>query len=261
MHKTLQVLNILGFLTVLILNGLANGLPLNGYTTGELSDMYPNLFTPAGFTFSIWGLIYLALAGFIVFQTRSFFNNSQHPKAINLIGMWFFISCLANSSWIVAWHYQHVWLSVLLMGLLLFSLITIYRNLGIGIREVAPLEKWLVHAPFSLYLGWISVATIANITAFLVELNFNGWGLPAPFYVSAMLIVTTLLGMYMLHKNFDWVYVLVLLWAFCGIYYKRTYGDTISYPIITTTLAGCAFALLATIYKNRNKADQLKAYP
>lgn len=259
MHKTLQTLNILGFIAVLVLNGLANGLPINGYTTGELSALYPNLFTPAGFTFSIWGLIYTALWGFIGFQARGLFSNKAHPKAVNLIGMWFFISCIANGGWILAWHYQLLWLSILLMTLLLFSLITIYRNLGPGIRTVTTLEKWCVHAPFSLYLSWISVAAIANVTALLVDLNFGGWGLPEAFYAAVMVIVATLIGLFMLNKNFDWLYTTVLLWAFFGIYYKRTYQDPIHYPVITTTLVACAFALIATVVKNRNKS-QTKAY-
>ncbi len=260
MHKTLQILNILGFIIVLTLNGLANGLPINGKTTGELSDMYPNLFTPAGLTFSIWGLIYLALLGFVIYQSKGLFTKKEHPKAVNLIGMWFFISCLANSAWIVAWHYEIVWLSVIIMLLILTSLINIYRNLGIGLREVSKTEKWLVHAPFSLYLGWISVATIANFTAFLVDVEFNGFGLPEPFYAASVIIVATLLGLYMLNKNMDLVYVGVLLWAFFGIYYKRTVQDETQYPVIITTLAGCAFVLIFRYLKGRNKPNQLKAY-
>ncbi len=260
MHKTLQVLNLLGFLLVMVLNGLANTLPINGYTTGELSALYPNLFTPAGLTFSIWGLIYLALFGFVLFQAKGLFNQKAHPKAVNLIGLWFFISCLANSGWILAWHYRLVWLSVLLMLLLLFSLITIYRNLGIGIRPAQALEKWLVHAPFSLYLGWTSVATIADVTAFLVHIGFNGFGLPPHFYTAALIIAATLVGLYLLNKNMDLVYAAVLLWAFFGIYYKRAYQDPNPYPLIFTTLAGCAFVLIFRYVKERKNPNQPKAY-
>ena len=244
MHKKLQLLNILGLALVLVLNSLANALPINGYTTGALSDMYPNLFTPAGFTFSIWGLIYLTLIGFCVVQARGVFGKPKPLESVGLIGLWFFISCLANVGWILAWHYQLVGLSVLIMLLLLFSLVTIYRNLGVGIRSVSASEKWLVHAPFSLYLGWISVATIANVTAFLVDLGFEGMGIPPEFYTALVILVSGLLGLFFLNQNRDIVYTAVLLWAYFGIYYKRTYLDSNNYPLITTTIVACAFLLI-----------------
>jgi hypothetical protein len=260
MHKTLQLLNILGLALVLTLNSLANALPINGYTTGELSDMYPNLFTPAGFTFSIWGLIFIWLIAFCIAQAKGLFGKAKPRESVGLIGLWFFISCLANGGWILAWHYQFVGLSVLIMLLLLFSLITIYRNLGIGIRNVSATEKWLVHAPFSLYLGWISVATIANLTAFLVDIGFEGLGIPQNFYAALVILVSGLLGLFFLNKNRDIVYVGVLLWAYFGIYYKRTYLDTNLYPLITTTLAACALLLLFRAIKGPKNKTIPSAY-
>ncbi|RMF03679.1 MAG: tryptophan-rich sensory protein, partial [Bacteroidetes bacterium] len=169
--NSLRWLNLLGLVIALVLNSLANGLPLNGKTTGELSDMYPNLFVPAGFTFGIWALIYLMLIGVVIVQFRS----SSAPW-VKRIGLWFFISCLANASWIVAWHYLQVRLSLLIMLLILGSLLLIFLRL----RTVAAadgIERWLVRPAFSVYLGWISVATVANVTTLLVDEGFDGGAL------------------------------------------------------------------------------------
>lgn len=254
--KVLGVLNILGFSLVLVLNIMANSLPLNGYTTGELSKMYPNLFVPAGFTFAIWGLIYFFLAGFIFFQLIHFFSKERKsPQAVSLIGAWFFISCLANAGWILTWHYRYPVWSLLLMLLLLVSLIQIYRNLGYGIRSVSTAEKWWIQAPFSLYLGWISVATLANTTAVLVHINFSGWGLPEPFWAAALILLSGLLGLFFLRQNFDFVYAAVIIWACFGIYYKRSYLAPAETPVITTSAAAVAILL---IYRSARSFSNFK---
>ena len=114
--RTLQLLNLLGFILVIVLNGLANALPINGYTTGELSDRYPNLFVPAGFTFSIWGVIYLLLLVFVIYQIRNWWSKHRLDMSfVQKIGPWFAISCLANASWIIAWHYVQPLLALFIM--------------------------------------------------------------------------------------------------------------------------------------------------
>ncbi|HBF18604.1 MAG TPA: hypothetical protein DDW81_00825 [Cryomorphaceae bacterium] len=250
MRSTLLILNTLGWSAVVTVNALANILPINGYTTGELSDKYPNLFTPAGFTFSIWGVIYLGLLAFVSFSMYNA-RSSEKNTGTELIGLWFFISCLANVGWILAWHYQLVGLSVCIMFVLLFSLIQIYRNLGVGIRAVSPAEKYMVHAPFSIYLGWITVATVANITALLVHWNWRGWGLPANFWTAAAILLATLVALYILNRTNDFFFVLVLVWAFFGILYKREYQDPNPYPVITTTAIACGLLLLYRFFRNR----------
>jgi ABC-type xylose transport system permease subunit len=165
-------MNLIGFLGTVVVNGLSNALPFNGKTAGELSDQYPNLFVPAGLTFSIWGVIYILLAIFVVYglivTTK---NDTQKSLFIENIGVLFFISCLANMGWIFAWHYEVVPLSVVIMLILLATLITIYLRLRIGRSDSPNTEKYLVHLPFSIYLGWITIATIANFTALLVYAN------------------------------------------------------------------------------------------
>lgn len=243
----LKLLNLLGLLAVLVVNALANILPINGYTTGELSALYPNLFVPAGFTFSIWGVIYLGLTGFSIYQLfRADVARSQ-------IGPLFFLNAVLNCGWILAWHHRMLVLSVFIMLGLLFTLIAIYRRLDIGQSQVSTAERWLVHAPFSIYLAWISIATVANITALLVAGNWAQFGLPANFWAAAMIFTAGLIGLYMLYRVGDWLFALVLLWSFFGIAYKRFWLDPTVYPVIYTALAFSALMLLSRMIRMRKK--------
>ncbi len=188
--KGLSILNLLGFFGIVLINYLAVTLPLNNKTTGALSDQYPNLFVPIGLTFSIWGIIYLLLAIFIVYQlVYAFKKDTQNSSFLEKIDFLFFLSCLANFSWIFAWHFERVFLSFLIMLILLLSLIAIYQRLNIGRSAALKSEKYLVHLPFSVYLGWITIATIANTTALLVNLNWNRFGLSEPFWTIAVIII------------------------------------------------------------------------
>ena len=217
--------NIIGYISMLVVNGLANALPLNHRTTGELADAYPNLFVPAGITFSIWGLIYLLLAILMIYQLYSLM---RHEIATGLfivrIGWWFVISCLLNIAWIFAWHYEVMWLSLLVMLMLLCILIIIYRRLDIGGCCAKRNEKVFVFLPFSVYLGWISVATVANVTAFLVSLDWGRWGFSEVFWVVVVLAAVTGLSLAMVFIRKDIVYALTVLWALAGIIIKRSAG-------------------------------------
>ena len=159
-RKILPYLNFIVLLATLWVNYAANALPINNQTTGEISDRFNVLFKPAGYAFSIWGLIYL---GLLLFGMYQLLPQKRKSAVIDKIGLFFILSCFANMNWILDWHYELFTFSVIVMVILLFSLIKIYLNLGIGVAEVSLREKWLVHQPFSLYLGWISVATIVNI--------------------------------------------------------------------------------------------------
>ena len=162
---------------MLTLNALANALPINGMTTGAVSDKYDNLFVPAGLTFSIWGLIYLLLTAFVAYQWKVARNDSSPHSFTEKVGAWFFVSCLANAAWILAWHYELLPLSVLLMLVLLACLLAIYLRLGVGQSSVTRSDLYFVHLPFSVYLGWITIATIANVSALLVSVHGDtlGW--------------------------------------------------------------------------------------
>ena len=248
--KILGITNLFGFILTIVLNGLANGLPINGVTTGELSDMYPNLFVPAGFTFAIWGLIYTLLLVFVIYQLRQAFVKRGNTNFIDKIGWWFVISCVANASWIVVWHYQLVLLSLFVMLGILLSLIVIYQKLQVGLQSVSTSEKTMVHIPFSVYLGWITVATIANVTTLAVDFGWSGFGISEMTWTIVMLSIATLIGLIILFQRKDWAYALVLVWAFYGIYSKRTSIDADLYqPIIWTTLIGVGILLVGIIWR------------
>lgn len=212
------LLSLLALLGTLAVNALANALPINGITTGEASALYPNLFVPAGYTFGIWGVIYLLLTAYVVYQLTTVFGRSSGDRSfINQSAPWFILSSLANMGWILAWHHLYIGLSVILMLLLLGSLLVLYLKLGIGVRKSPPTVRYLVHLPFSVYLGWISVATIANVTAWLVSVDWNGWGFPPFLWPSVMLLVACVIGLQLLYRRKDLWFNLVLLWAIGGI--------------------------------------------
>ncbi len=235
----LAILNLIGFLGTIVVNGLSNALPLNGKTAGELSDQYPNLFVPAGLTFSIWGVIYILLAIFVVYGLIvAARKDTQKSTFIENIGVLFFISCLANMGWIFAWHYEIVPLSVIIMLVLLATLITIYLRLRIGRSDSPNSEKYLVHLPFSIYLGWITIATIANITALLVYANWNAFGLGEPFWAIAVIAVGIAITLSVLFTRKDIFYCLVVDWSLLGILLKRLADSIPVQSVIITTIVG-----------------------
>ncbi len=243
-------LNLIGFFAVIAANALAVLLPLNNNTTQALSDKYPNLFVPAGLTFSIWGVIYILLGIYTVYQlVIAFRPAAQKRDFFDRIGIWFFISCIFNTGWIFAWHYEVMWLSLVIMLLLLISLLVIYLRLGIGKRDdVSNNEKGLVHLNFSIYLGWITVATIANVTAFLVKYGWNRFGFDEQFWTVILIAVAIIITLGMIFIRSDIFYSLVVIWAFAGILIKRLANPaTPAMLIIVITISGIAVLALSVI--------------
>jgi len=229
----MRYLNIAVLLGVLYVNYLANAQPINGLTTGEVSDMYPSLFTPAGLTFSIWGVIYLLLAAFVIFAAVKRYTNDQ---TINTL---FFVTCICNMGWIFAWHHLLTGLSVAIMLAFLASLILIFRVLPVRDQR----EFWLVRVPFSVYLAWICVATVANISAFLLDLGFN------PSFseiITSLMIIALLVILFLIQKSRrNWAFTLVVIWALTGIIIAREWPSYM--VIILTAGAGILFSLWATL--------------
>lgn len=238
--KIKQLLTLIAFIGTVIINGLANALPLNDRSTGEISDLYPVLFTPAGYVFSIWGLIYLLLAGFSIYQALP---AQRDNRRLDGIRTWFIASSVFNIVWLFLWHYDWIPLSLLAMFGLLVSLIVIYLRLVPGRREAGLAEKVFLDLPFSVYLGWISVATIANFSIVLYSLGWNGWGLSPVTWTIIMLLVGTVLGGAMLFRNGDVAYTLVLVWAFAGITVRQMENS----PTVGTAAAVMAGVLLLLI--------------
>lgn len=205
----LRIINIIAFFMMVIMNYLANALPLNGKTTGQLSAQYPNLFVPAGITFSIWGAIYLMLLGFCLLQFRS-----AYKPQTEAIGWLFAASCLLNALWIVAWHYEQLPLSMLVMLALLGTLVIINQNI-----TTAPVGYY--KAAFGIYLGWICIATIANATALLVDYNWGGWGLSHVNWAIVMIAAGTAITLFAMTRVDNPYMALAVIWALTGIILKR----------------------------------------
>ena len=249
--KIIRILNLVTLLVTLTVNALANILPINNLQTGAVSDSFAALFTPAGYVFAIWGVIYLTLTVFAVYQVLP----SQKDNArLDRIGIWFILANLFNGGWIFAWHYLQFPLSLLLMLGLLVSLLVIYLRLGIGITQNKPNERWLVDMPFSIYLGWISVATIANISVVLLDLNWDGFGLTETIWTIIVLIVGTALGLLMALKRSEVFYTLVLIWAFIGITQNGS-GDNL--VTITAWISAAVLAIFLVIARSVLRRKQL----
>ena len=246
---SLVILNIAGAIATITVNALAVILPLNGKSTRELSDQYPNLFVPAGLTFSIWGLIYLLLALFIVycfiFSAR---EAGTGDSFMEKIGVLFFITCLSNLGWIFAWQYQILPLSLVLMIILLCTLILIYARLDVGRASASSAEKYLVHLPVSIYLGWISIATIANVTAVLVAWHWTRFGMSEQFWAVIMILAGIALAGLMLFRRNDVFYALVVGWALVGILLKRIADMATPAPwVVRATLVGVCLITLGVL--------------
>ena len=225
--------NLVAFAIVILLNVLSNALPINAQTMPEISAKYPSLFTPAGFTFSIWGVIYLALLVFVIWQALPAQRNNQKVAGIS---KYFQVNCLMNAVWIVVWHYDLLALSLVVMLVILATLILIYRALIASIDTAPFTEHLALYLPFSLYTGWISLATIANASALQ---NGNGWDdvwLTAVQWTLVKLAIAGAVGATMILKHRDIPFALVVAWAAYGISVMQSATPEVSGAAATLSL-------------------------
>jgi hypothetical protein len=256
----LRIISIVSFILMIVVNTLAVTLPINGKTTKEVSDLYPNLFVPAPITFSIWSIIYLFLLLYVVYQTGILSKKSTTINGkINSIGGWFILSCLLNSLWIICWQFLFVKLSVLVMLMLLINLILIYLKTRVE-RKATLKKKIFLSAPFSIYLGWISVATIANITALLVSIKWNGFGISEQIWTIGMIGAALVLSALALMKFRDYMYSLVIFWAIMGILINHSTLLAYKYPsvIIATGLAMAIIFVLMLFTATKKERKKIK---
>ena len=226
--KLLQIGNIIAVILTIIVNGLANLLPIGGKNTAELSDNIPNLFVPAGITFTIWGIIYFLIILFAIYLAKDLFKKEKTTTSfLEKISYFFILASIANIIWIFLWHYEQVLLSLLAMLVLFGSLLVMYLRLNIGKEEVSLKEKLFIHVPISIYIGWITVATIANVTAVLVTIGWNGFGVSEEIWTMLVMIVAAIITILMLIKRKDCAHSAVIIWALIGIYLKRMTNDPI----------------------------------
>ncbi|MEH7438012.1 TspO/MBR family protein [Neobacillus drentensis] len=235
-------LNFLGLLLVVIVNALANILPLNGQTTGEISNRLNVLFTPAGYVFSIWGLIYLLLFIWVLRQLPK--NRRNLPLYQSTSGL-FLLTCMLNILWILLWHYEFFFFTVLVMIAFLITLIFLYKK----VKSFHPPKIDVI--PISIYLGWVSVALIANISYYLVYIQWNGWGISQVVWTVIMLWVAALLAGIFYMKEKDPYYVLVFIWALIGIGVK----NKDSFPSVSYVSYVLSIALLIFLWVNKGKSS------
>ena len=234
------------FLGVIAVNALANILPINGYNTGQISAFYPNAFVPAGFTFSIWGVIYLLLLSYTIGFTYYSIKGQQHPKAfifIERINTYFLLTCVFNMSWIIAWHYLQIELSLVIMLLFLITLIQLFLKSNTIARDLTLSQRFILQTPFIVYLGWISVATIANTTALLVAYKWTALSIAPVYWSAAMILIAIILAVWMLLKFKAVPFALVVAWALWGIYHAQ--GP--SAPILANLTAGGIGVLITLV--------------
>ena len=239
-----QMAVIVTIITTLVVNVLANALPLNGLNTGQISDRFNVYFVPAGYVFSIWGLIYLGLIAFAIFQSLP--SQRKNPR-LRATDWWISLGGLANSVWIFFWHYEQFPLTLIVMLVLLGTLIVTYLRLGIGRTTVPAAETWFARLPFSIYLGWITVATVANVTSLLDYLNWNGFGIAPEIWMGIVLAAVLVIAALMNFTRRDIAYTAVILWALAGISVKHAAVPSVAIPtwitfgLVVLTLAAAFF--------------------
>lgn len=234
------ILALVAYIFMVVLNVLANALPLNGITTGAVSFKYPNLFQPSGITFSIWGIIYLLLLIYIVVQFFQI-NRIESDNAKNLfirMNLLFALSSLPNGMWLLAWHYDKMILSTIIMLALLVTLIVL--------AKLSSSSSFLIRTSFSVYCGWITVASIANMTITLVKMNVRSDGLNAIIMTIAVLLVGLVISIVWIIREKDYIYGFVVLWAYLGILIRHLKQENLTkmYPTILITLIMSLVCLL-----------------
>ncbi|GMQ55734.1 hypothetical protein AN1V17_01260 [Vallitalea sediminicola] len=246
MGKKIRILNVIGYVIMVVVNILAAALPLNGKTTGEISSDINSLFTPAPYTFMIWGLIYILLLGFVIYGLMP---KQKQNACIDSIGITFFISSILNALWLIAWHYEKLWLSLIIMVLLLFTLIKIYNRVNSNCVTKSS-DKKFVKLPFSVYLAWISIATIANVSAVLKATGWNGLGLSETVWTVIVLIFALILSLYVSINNKDLAYLLTTAWALIGILVRHCGSNT---PISITVIAAVILIIIQILFNLRKQ--------
>jgi benzodiazapine receptor len=242
-----QAVNVVAYVVTIAVNGLAGSTTLlGGVTSADVSNSYPTLVTPAGFTFAVWGIIYALLMVFAVYQLLP--RNRSKPF-LSQVGVLFGLSSVCNICWLFLWHYGYVTYSLVLMFALLASLILIYRRLDIGRAAVFLKEKICVHLPFSVYLGWISIATIANVSVAFVAAGWDGWGIEPSTWAVAIIGVALVLTLAVLATRKDVAFSLVVVWALVGILSKQSEVQSIvlaaEVAIAVTLIAVCAVIVVS----------------
>lgn len=237
--RNIRIINTVTFAAMIAVNALANIIPLGIGTTGDVSAKYQNLFTPSPITFIIWSMIYVFMGAYVLYSWGIFDKKERSRKVSKKIGLWFPISCILNTAWILAWHYDVIWLSVIIMAGLLASLAVI--NSRLRTIEMNSVDRAAASAGFQVYFGWIIAATIANISTFLVSINWNGFGVSPVVWTCVVIALGGLIGMAMAIAKGKYLPTLAIIWAYTGILIRHItengFGETYFSIILTTIIS------------------------
>ncbi len=249
-----QVAVVFATISTIIINALANIVPFNGQETGAISDRLPSLFVPAGYVFAIWGVIYIGIIAYAIYQARSDQANLPGQRSI---GLWYLLSCVANSVWIFLWHWNYLGSSVAVIILLLVSLLGLYlqmQKLGweVGKGSRSKGETWNVFIPFSIYLAWVCVATVANIGSWLWSIQWGGWGLSEVTWAVLLIAIASGLGSFFGWWRRNPAYAAVIVWALVGIALKQA-------DVIPVAYAAWIAAALVLVVALLQQAKRLRA--
>lgn len=217
MKNKFQLLNGLALIATIAINYLSNSGMLNGETMASISAKYQTLFTPAGYAFSIWGIIYTGLGGFVIYYGPLTKRTAAKEKVVSTIGWWFVVSCIANSMWVVAWLYDYTFLSILLMAIIFISLLKIIQKIKPESQSPNLKTRLFLQWPFHIYSGWISVALIANVTVLLKKVQWSGFGISETTWTIVMIVIAALVHLFMFWKQKMPVFALVAVWALLAI--------------------------------------------
>ncbi len=255
MPQRLKVLNIFAFVIMIYVNYLSNTGLINNHTNASVSKLYQNLFTPAGYAFSIWGIIYLLIIGFLIFQFVQKPSHSNQKSISQQLGFWFVLSCMANSAWLFAWLYEQLLLAMFIMIALLYTLVQIYFKIESYTPNNKTTHQWLVRLPFTIYFGWISVALIANIAALLMQWQWEGFGLSQVFWTLFMIVIATGLNLYVSWKKNLPVFAIVGAWALIAIgVANKTTTPTVSFAAFTASAVLVLFIVFLSLgFKNKSR--------
>ncbi len=250
MNKKLQIANGFFLIFTIVFNYVSNTGVFNGKTIGNVSDQYHTLITPAGYAFSIWGLIYLLLLGFVIYTGRSIFNAEKNEADgfVEKIGWWFVISCIANCAWIVAWLYGFSGLSVLILVVAMISLIKILLEALKHNDSTA--KKWFINIPFQIYTGWMSVALIVATASWLHKIGWNGWGISENIWTIILVSVASVIHLLMTWQKNAPFFAFVGSWAFIAISQSNGVNSPV-YPFAMVAAAILFISSCINIFKRK----------
>lgn len=251
--RNLAILNLVFYIVAFIVSQLSQLNLIGGKTMGDVSAKYENVFTPAGITFSIWGVIYIGLFAFTIYHLIQAYKKDVHAEAnqvLQKIGYYFVANNLATTAWVFAWLYEYIALSLVLMIIQLYTLIRIHIELKIYDPQKSVASKLFTQIPLSLYFAWICIATIANASSFFVYINWGGGAISGSTWTIILIVVATLLSVFMISFKQNPYFGLVVLWALYGIHLKRTEIDEILYQDVIKTVWLCfAFLSILVLFK------------